>query len=87
MLVVRTAPVPIQFAIHSSPALGKYTLNNRVVPTVPTVQLYYRSTLLLLFLHNNKCIFAQCRGGMDSKMYGDRPGAHNEHRATAFPSL
>lgn len=29
MLVVRTAPVPIQFAIHSSPALGKYTLNNR----------------------------------------------------------
>ena len=26
MLVVRTAPVPIQFAIHSSPALGKYTL-------------------------------------------------------------
>ena len=30
MLVVRTAPVPIQFAIHSSPALGKYTLNNRV---------------------------------------------------------
>ena len=29
MLVVRTAPVPIQFAIHSSPALGNYTLNNR----------------------------------------------------------
>ena len=28
MLVVRTAPVPIQFA-NSSPALGKYTLNNR----------------------------------------------------------
>ena len=39
MLVVRTAPVPIQFAIHSSPALGKYTLNNStygtIVPTVP----------------------------------------------------
>jgi hypothetical protein len=39
-----------------------------------------------LLLHNNKCIFAQCRGGMDSKLYGDRRGAHNEHRATAFPS-
>ena len=26
MLVVRTAPVPIHFAIHSSPALGKYAL-------------------------------------------------------------
>ena len=34
MLVVRTAPVPIQFAIHSSPALGKYTLNNTTVGTV-----------------------------------------------------
>ena len=45
MLVVRTAPVPIQFAIHSSPALGKYTLNNRVVPTVQLYLLHTRSEM------------------------------------------
>ena len=42
MLVVRTAPVPIQFAIHSSPALGKYALNNRTA--VPCRYLRYNCT-------------------------------------------
>ncbi len=43
MLVVRTAPVPIQFAIHSSPALGKYTLNNTIkrnLLALPTLDMY-----------------------------------------------
>ena len=44
-------------------------------------------TVVSTLLCNNKSIFAQCRGGMDSKLYGDRRGAHNEHRATAFPSV
>ena len=36
MLVVRTAPVPVHFAIHTSPALGKYALI--IVQTLSTCE-------------------------------------------------